>query len=210
LVGAAHLQFAAEVPGQLNEIIGLQHDVVEFEERKRLVAVEAQLDAVLGQHAVDREVAADIAQQRDVAQFVEPIGVVDHDRVARPLAETHEIGEDLADPLHVMGDLAVVEQAARFVLARGIADPGRAAAHQHDRLVAGLLEQAQEHDRHEVADMQAVGSAVVADIGGELPLGEARIERRGIGALVDEAALGSGGEKGGTVIRDRGRHGAFL
>ncbi len=149
---------------------------------------------------------ADIAQQRDVAQFVEPVGVVDHHRVGRAVAEGQELGEDLADAGHVAGDLGVAEQRARLVLARGVADPRRAAAHQHDRLVPGLLEQAQQHDPQQAADMQAVGGAVVADIGGDgWPSREARVERRQIGALMDIAALGGGGEKGGFGGSDMAR-----
>ena len=73
----------------------------------------------------------DVAQQRDVAQLVEPIGIVDHDGVARSVAELDELGEDRADARHVAGDLGVVEQRPGFVLARGIADARRSATHQH-------------------------------------------------------------------------------
>jgi len=49
-----------------------------------------------------------------------------------------------------------------------------------------------------MADMQTVGGAVVADIGGDGAGDETRVERRQIGALVDEAALLGGSEKGGA------------
>ena len=45
-----------------------------------------------------------------------------------------------------------------FVLAGGIADLGRPAAHQHDRLVPGLLQAAQHHDLHQAADVEADGA----------------------------------------------------
>jgi len=64
-----------------------RNHVVEFEERQRLLSLQAQLHAVEGQHAVDREVFADVAQERDVGEGVEPVGVVDHDRVGRAAAE---------------------------------------------------------------------------------------------------------------------------
>ena len=84
------------------------------------------------------------------------------------------------------------------VLERGIADPRRAAAHQHDRLVPVLLQQAQQHDRQQAADMQTVGGAVVTDIGGHAAGAQPVVERVEIGALMDKAAFERGGEKGGA------------
>ena len=69
-----------------------------------------------------------------------------------------------------------------LVLARGVADLGGAAAHQHDRLVAGLLPQPQQHDLKQVADMQAVGGTIEADIGRHRPGREPRVERVAVGA----------------------------
>ena len=46
LVRAPHLQPAAVKPGQFDEVVGLQHHVVEFEEAQRLFALQATLDAV--------------------------------------------------------------------------------------------------------------------------------------------------------------------
>ena len=68
LVGAAHLQHAAVALVQLDEIVGLQDHVVEFEERQFLFALEPHLHRVEGEHAVDREVAADVAQEVDVVE----------------------------------------------------------------------------------------------------------------------------------------------
>ena len=63
LVRAAHLQEAAVAAVELQEVVGLQDHVVELEEAQRLVAVEPRLDALEGQHPVDREVPADVAQE---------------------------------------------------------------------------------------------------------------------------------------------------
>ena len=46
LIGAAHLQNAAVALVELDEIVGLQHHVVEFEKREFLLAVEPQLHRV--------------------------------------------------------------------------------------------------------------------------------------------------------------------
>ena len=73
LVRAAHLQDAAVALVQLDEVVGLQDHVVEFEERQLLLALEPQLDAVEGKHAVDREVPADVAQEVDVVELASAI-----------------------------------------------------------------------------------------------------------------------------------------
>ena len=168
----------------------MQDHVVELEKRQRLVAIEAQADRIHRQHAIDREVPADVAQQRYVEQRVEPVGVVRHDgRPAGIRAELDEIGEAALDRLHVGVDLIGRQQLAGLVATGRISDLGRAAAHQRDRLVAGLLQPAQDHDRDEMADMQRIGGAVVADIRGQFAGGGLAVERFGVGALVHESAF---------------------
>ena len=80
-----------------------------------------------------------------------------------------------------------------------VADLGRPAAHQHDRLVSGLLQPAQHHDLDQAADVKARRGRVEADVGGDDLLRRQRIERRGVGHLVDVAALVEQLEQGGTV-----------
>jgi hypothetical protein len=82
LIGAAHLQHAAGALVELDEVVGLQDHVVEFEERQLLLAVEPHLHRVEAQHAVDREMPADVAQEVDVVERIEPVGVVGHQRIA--------------------------------------------------------------------------------------------------------------------------------
>ena len=171
---------------QLQEIVGLHHHVVELEQRQRLLALQPQLHRIEGEHAVDGEMRAEIAQERDVAELVQPLGVVDQQRAAG--AEVEELGERPLDAALVGVDLRLGQQLPAFILARRVADLGRAATHQRDRPVAGLLQVAQHHDADQIADMQAVGGAVVADIGGDDAVGRQRVERRQIGALMDEAA----------------------
>ena len=177
-------------PGELQEVVGLQDHVVELQERQRLLAIQAQLHRVEGQHAVDREMPAEVSQKLDVVELVEPIGVVGHDRVARAVAEAEELTEDALDARHVGGDLLVALKLAGLVLAGGVADPRGAAAHQHDRLVAEALEPAQHHDRDQIADMKRAGGDVVADVGDRGPLRETRVEALRVRALVQEAAVG--------------------
>ena len=148
--------------------------------------------------------AAVVAQERNVAKLVQPVGIVDQQRLVAcrtgpasmvgpgsqaSLAELEKALERAPDPGAVDGQRRVVEELAALVLARRVADLGRAAADQRDRAVAGALHPAQHHDADEVADVQAVGGAVEADVGGQpLPRRE-RVDRVEIGRLVDEAAL---------------------
>ncbi len=120
------------------------------------------------------------------------------------VAEVEKPVEDPADAGKVPADFGVVEQWARVILARRIADLGGAAAHQYDRPVPASLQKAQQHDRQQAADMQRIGRAIVADIGGHCAAAEACVERIEVGALMHEAALDGGRQKGGT----RDRHGA--
>ena len=175
--------------GQLEKVVGLEDHVVELQEAQRLLAVEAEAHAVEGQHPVDREVRAHVAQQRDVAERVEPVGIVDQERAGAAVAEAEEAVERAPDARLVGGDGLLGEERTGFVAPAGVADLGRPPAEQHDRPVAGLLEPAQHHDLHEAADMQAVGRAVEADVGGDAPLRGERVEPACVGALVDVAAL---------------------
>ena len=72
-----------------------------------------------------------------------------------PWPKLMNLPEDRLDAGDIGADLGIGEQLARLVLAGRIADLGGAAADQHDRLVARLLQLAQHHDRDEIADMQA-------------------------------------------------------
>ncbi len=180
----------AEAAVQLAEVVALQDHVVEFEEGQRMLALQPDPHRIEAQHAVDGEMRADVAQQRDVAERAQPVVVVGHDRIGRAVAEAQERIEAAADAGHVGGDLLVGEQLARLVLAGGVADPRGAAAHQHQRPMAVALQQAQDHDLHQAADMQAVGGAVEADIGGDRAGAQRRVQALGVGALEDEAAFG--------------------
>ena len=104
-------------------------------------------------------------------------------------AEREHLGKDLLDAVLVALDLLHRPDGARLVLARRIADARRAAPHEDDRLVAGLLQPVEHHDLDQRADMQRRGRAVEADVAyGAAGRGE-RVQPGEVGALVDEAAL---------------------
>ncbi len=87
-----------------------------------------------------------IAQQRDIGELVQPVGIVDHDRIGRAIAEGEELLEHPADTGDVFVDFLIGQQLACLVLAGRVADLGRAATHEDDRLVPGFLQMTQHHD----------------------------------------------------------------
>ena len=109
--------------------------------------------------------------------MIEPVRVIDHDRIRRAAAEGEKFLEHRLDAVHVGLDGFVGDQRAALVAPRRIADLGRPAAHQHDRLVPRLLQPAQDHDLHQAARMQAFRGAVEADIGGDDFLSKGFIQR---------------------------------
>ena len=79
---------------------------------------------------------------------------------------------------------------ACFVLARGIAHLGRAAAHDYDGAMARLLEATQQHDRGEVAYVQRGCCRIETHIAGDNLFLRKRVQCARIGDLVEVAALG--------------------
>ena len=188
LVRAAHLQRTAIATVQLQKVGRLHQHVVELEEGQRLLAIQAQLDRVEAQHAVDGEVRAVVAQELQVAQLRQPLVVIQHDGVGRAVAESQEFLEHAFDAGDVLGDLLFGQQGALGVLERRIADLGRAAAHQDDRLVPGLLQTTQQHDLDQVADMQRRRRRVEPDIARDHAGRRRLVQFDRVGDLVDIAA----------------------
>ena len=172
---------------ELDEIIGLQHHVVELEERQFLLRDRGPLlHRIEREHSVDREIPADVTQEVDVVELVQPVGIVAHDGIAR-LAEFEKLREDGADALEIFADGLIAQHAAAFILAGRVADPGGAPAHQRDRPVAGLLQPIEHHDRQQRADVKRRRGAIESDIGGDRArLARERIERLRLRDLVDE------------------------
>jgi hypothetical protein len=80
------------------------------------------------------------------------------------------------------------QQGALGVLERGVADLGRAAAHQDDRLVSGLLKTAQQHDLDQVADVQRRRRRIETDIARDHAGCGRLVQFDRVGDLVDIAA----------------------
>ena len=93
--------------------------------------------------------SADVAQEVDVIEFIEPVGIVRHYRVVcrGPVAKAQEARKDRANGFEIFINGFVGKKPPAFILARWIADARSAAAHQGDRPVAGLLQPIEQHDR---------------------------------------------------------------
>ncbi len=180
---------------QLQEVGRLHQHVVEFEKGQRLLVLDSRADEFEAQHLVDRKVHAIVAQEVNVAEPLQPVGIVDHDGLGRSGSEGQEGGEGRSDALEVGGDLRLAQQGALRRFVGWIADLGGASPHQHDWPVAGLLQAAQGHDLHQVADVQAGGRGVEADIGRDRRIEGRRVQALQISGLVDVAALHEGADE---------------
>ena len=128
------------------------------------------------------------AQEFDIAVARQPGVIVDHDRVGRAVAEGQEFLEHRLDGGDVGLDGFFGQLGPRGILAGRVADLGGAAAHQDNRLAAGLLEAAQHHDLDQAADVQGRCRGVEADVAGD-HAGCGRCVQLGrVGDLVDIAA----------------------
>ena len=122
------------------------------------------LHRVLGEHVVDGDVLADVAQELQVADAAEPVGVVRPGSPGWRRYRTREAAKLRADARRRCGERRVVEQVALDDLARRIADHAGRAADDGDRLVPRALEPRQHDHRHQVADVQRLGRRVVAGV----------------------------------------------
>ena len=210
LVRPAHLKRHAVAFMQRDEVIGLETHVVEFEERQLVLTLEAQLDGIHRQHAVDREMAADLAQEIDVVEAGEPLGIIGHDRIGLALAEVQEFRKGSPDPRLVGLDRLLREELAALILAGRIADPRRTAADQRHGLAAGLLQPAQHHDRKDRTSVKRGGGAIKADIGGEIAALGLGVEPGEVRTLMEEAARREHGEEIGLRMKSVGQGDLWL
>ncbi|MNE16749.1 hypothetical protein D3C80_1097030 [compost metagenome] len=195
LIGAADLQGAAVAARQLGEVVGLQQGVAELEERQRML--QAAADGVVGEQAVDAEMAADQVEEVEVAEAVQPVGVVHHGGVLRAVAQMQVAPEGALDAGDVGGDGRLVEHRPAAVAEARVADARGGPADQQQRPVPGLLQPAHQHQALQVADVQTVGGGIEAEVGGQRASGQGGAQAVGVGALVDEATLFEQGQQVG-------------
>ena len=169
LIAPAELQHRSITPMQLEEVVRLHQHVAEFCERD--AAVEPRLHRFFLQHDIHAEVLPDIAQEVHQALLHEPIGVVQHQGRRRPI-EVEEPRHLVAHALQILPDLLFREEGPLAGLTARIADQPGAAPHQRDRAMPRELEVSQQHDRHEIAELQAGRGRIESDV----PREEASLE----------------------------------
>ena len=183
LVLPAHFELAAVVAVEDVEVVPLEDRVVEFEEGESVF--QPGLDRLLRQHPVDAEDAADFAEHFDVADFAEPVGIVDEERL--PLGVVDEAPELRPQAADVFLDGFERHHRPGGDPPRGVADLRGRASDQHDRNVPRLLQQPHRHHRQQMADVQAVAGRVEADVEPDLFRGQKFFDRLLVGLLVAEA-----------------------
>ena len=131
---------------------------------------------------------ADFAQHVDIIEVGQPIIVVDHDRVGRPVAKSR----NRSNTLRIDAMFAWIvrgQQFAAFVLAAGVADLGRPAAHQHDRRCPACCIRRSIMICTRLPTWRRRRGGVEPDIARHLFLGGKRVEPCGVGHLVNVSTL---------------------
>ena len=129
---------------------------------------------------------ADVAQKIDQPLRHEPLGVVEHERPHLLRVEVEQPAHLVALAVQVLADLLFREERPLVALAARVADQPGAPAHQHDGPVAGQLEMPQQHQRHQVAELQRGRRGVEAAVHRAAAAREVRAQLRC--RLVDEPA----------------------
>src|SRR5262249_1543231 len=140
-------------------------------------------------HRSQREVLADVAQERNDLEPGQPFVIVDDD--GRPEAVEAEERADLAlQALGPGGDLIHRMQSPFPPPAARIADQTGTAADEHDRTMTGDLRAAQVQKGQQAPDVQAVGGGIESHIHGarRRGVGEMTIELLAVGDVGDESA----------------------
>ena len=168
------------------EVEGLQQHVAELGEGDPVLAVHAAPDRVLGHHLVDGGVLAHVSQELEQRDAAEPVLVV-HQAGGGGALEVEQALELGPDAGPVGGQRLRVEEGPLLGPAAGIAHHAGGPSDQRQRAVAGLLEPAQHQHPDQMAEVEAVGGGVDAEVqnggrvveqGGQLPP---------VGVVVDQA-----------------------
>ena len=182
LVSAADLQLYIVIVIEHLEVDGLEDLVREFRERN--ARIQSGCDDILGQHRVDIEKLAVIAEEVQKGNLGQPVIVVDH-------AETvfaEEILHLFFQAFCIMLDLFHRLEHTLGFSARRITNRSRAAADQDDRMMTSELETLHNHERNQMTDVHAVTGWIDAAIEGNRLLPYELVQALFIRLLVDSAA----------------------
>ena len=187
LVAASNLQDATVFPKEVQEVIGLEQAVVNLDKVQTLAALQSRAVGLGGQDFVDAEVAADIAQELQIAKFGQPVGVVD-DRDVGLLAfeETIHLA---ADGPGVGGHALRTEQVAGLGPVGGITDQTSSAACQQHRVVTRLCQVGGQRQRDQVPGVEAWGGRIEPDVK-RTRLVQGRTQAIRVRHRMDEPAVG--------------------
>ncbi|KAI0560468.1 tyrosine--tRNA ligase [Gracilaria domingensis] len=165
LIGAPQLHDAVQGVTQVHKVVRLQQLVGELGEADAVVAGQARLDRVLGNHGVDARVLAHVAKKVQKGHAPQPVVVVGDDERAGGQALAHELRLGALQHLAQVGldagqvalDCVRRQHGALGALAAGVAHGGGGAAQQRDHAVAAALEPRQRQNGQQVAQVQRVG-----------------------------------------------------
>ena len=211
LVGAAHLQLDVLVLAEPPEVVGLEQHVAELGVGDPVLALHAVPDRLLGHHLVDGHVLADVAEE------VEHADRARSSRRCRPGWPGSGPGSKSSRRSSWRldrGDVVVAACRGRAGCAPRCDRSGRrpcpvAPPASGNGPVTGQLEPAQRELPEQVADVEAVGGRVEADVDADRSRGQPGGEGVPVGGVVDEAAGLQVGEEvhSGIMVPRRPRTG---
>ena len=184
LVAAAELEADAVVAVEVQVVHRLQQHVAEL--RVADAGLEPAAHHVTGEHPVDREVLADVAEEVDRGQARGPVVVVHHRGpvVALELEERLDLAMHLLDP--TLDGVERVERALSRLT--GVTDHAGGTADQDVRRVPGELQPLGREQLDEVAHVQARSGRVEADVEPDGVLAQGLAERIAVRRVCDETA----------------------
>ena len=166
LVRTAQLHLATEGFVQVQEVVALQQLIGELGERHTVaLAIEALLNRILGHHIVYGDHLTDVACEIEEGEVLHPVVVI-HEQccVGCVAIEIDQLRELSLDRLLIVAQGSLVKQVTLLRLAAGVANHTRSTTYQCDGAVTATLEVLQDHNAHQVTDMQRVSRGVDTQI----------------------------------------------
>ncbi len=145
---------------QFPEVVALHNHIVEFKKGQALFPT--LFEAFCSKHTVNGKVYTNLAQQLNIVQIQQPVGVIGDNGFV--FTEVNKTAHLLFEAGDVVRDKFRREHLAHFVLAAGVTDHTSAAAQKYDGTMACALHMAHHHQGDKVTYMQTIGGGVEAYI----------------------------------------------